>query len=257
MSAGKVIALSLTVVKGTRLREVDSIELGPSGARGDRRFFVIDGHDRMVNGKQLGPLQAVAAEFDFDTSVLALRFPDGSCVQGEVVEGATIEAGFYAATHPGRLVEGPFSAALSAHVGRPLRLVASIGAAVDRRENGATSLISSASLQRLADEGRVESLDRRRFRMLIEIDGLVAHAEDRWIGRSVKVGGAVVHFEGNVGRCKVPNRDPETGVKDLPTLRWLRAYRGSEPTTEAIPFGIYGRVLRPGAVAVGDTVTPI
>jgi uncharacterized protein YcbX len=64
-----------------------------------------------------------------------------------------------------------------------------------------------------------------------------------------------VSFEGNVGRCLITSRDPDTGVVDLPTLDILREYRGDLDTTEPLPFGIYGSVVEPGAIRVGDSVT--
>jgi MOSC domain-containing protein YiiM len=42
----------------------------------------------------------------------------------------------------------------------------------------------------------------------------------------------------------------------MPTLDLLRAYRAGLESTEPLPFGVYGRVLRPGTVRVGDTVAP-
>jgi uncharacterized protein YcbX len=148
---------------------------------------------------------------------------------------------------------------LSEVAGRPLRLVEpnSPGAGVDRGAAGSVSLISRASLARLAEVGDVESLDSRRFRMLIEIDGVGAHAEDRWVGSGVRVriGGAVVAFTGHVGRCLITSRDPDTGQVDMPTLDILASYRDGSETTEPLPFGIYGAVLEPGAVRVGDSVS--
>jgi uncharacterized protein YcbX len=57
-----------------------------------------------------------------------------------------------------------------------------------------------------------------------------------------------------VGRCLITSRDPDTGVVDLPTLDILRDYRRDLDTTEPLPFGIYGRVLAPGTIRVGDAV---
>jgi uncharacterized protein YcbX len=128
--------------------------------------------------------------------------------------------------------------------------------AIDRGTKGGASLISRASLHRLAQEGGVESVDGRRFRMLIEIDGVDAHAEDDWVGRSVAVGETVIHFEGHVGRCKITTLNPERGKVDFPTLDLLRRYRGEVPSSEPIPFGVYGRVLTGGTVRVGDSVRP-
>jgi uncharacterized protein YcbX len=155
------------------------------------------------------------------------------------------------------MVLGPWSEALSEYVSSPLWLVESVdGGAVDRRGEGAASLISRASLARLAEAGGESDVDTRRFRMLIEIDGVAAHAEDEWVGRSVRVGDALIEFGGHVGRCLITSRHPETGVVDLPTLDILRDYRGELQTTEPLPFGIYGPVLEPGAIKVGDEVAP-
>ena len=48
---------------------------------------------------------------------------------------------------------------------------------------------------------------------------------------------------------------PDTGIPDLPTLELL-AYRRSLPTTEPLAFGVYGEVLEPGRIAIGDPLTP-
>ena len=100
-----------------------------------------------------------------------------------------------------------------------------------------------------------QSVDERRFRMLIEIDGVDWHAEDAWVGRRTRVGGAVIAWRGHVGRCLITSRDPDTGKVDLPTLDILRGYRGHIGATEPLPFGIYGAVIEPGTVRLGDPVT--
>jgi uncharacterized protein YcbX len=91
--------------------------------------------------------------------------------------------------------------------------------------------------------------------MLIEFDGVPAHAEDAWAGRRVTVGDAVVAIRGHVGRCLITSRDPESGEVDLATLDILRGYRGGVSTTEPLAFGIYGSVERAGDVRVGDHLT--
>ena len=253
MQTTTITALWITAVKGTRLRAVDTIVLEADGARGNRRFFVIDDRDRMVNGKSIGALQAVVTTFDEKSVRLAFDFPDGSRVEDEVRLGPPIVAKFFSGQSEGSLVEGPWASALSAHVGRQLRLV-STGSAVDRGSSGAVSLISRGSLARLAREAGADEVDARRFRMLIEVDGLAAHAEDDWVGGEVRAGEALLRFEGHVGRCVITARDPDSGEIDLPTLDLLRGYRADLQTTEPLPFGIHGRVLEPGAVKIGDRV---
>jgi uncharacterized protein len=250
-----VTALSITPVKGTRLRRVDAVELTKRGARGDRRFYVIDERDRMVNGKIVGELQTVVA--DVRDGSLSLTFPDGRIVSGEIAPGAPVTTRFFSRPREAHLLEGPFSEALSEHAGRALRLVEPPGGAVDRGKAGGASLISQASLARLAEGAGQDAIDARRFRMLVEVDGLEAHAEDAWVGQRVQIGDATVRFHGHVGRCLITSRDPETGVVDLPTLDVLGDYRAGLDTTEPLPFGIYGEVVAEGLVRVGDRVLHI
>ena len=116
------------------------------------------------------------------------------------------------------------------------------------------SLISQASLERLGQEAAAQDVDGRRFRMLFEIDGVGPHEEDTWIGQRVRIGDAVVQPVGDVGRCVVTKCDPDTGTSDLDTLGALARYR-REGQTEPLPFGVYGEVVEPGRVRLGDPVS--
>jgi MOSC domain-containing protein len=250
-----VTALSVTPIKSTRLQSVDAIELDELGARGNRRFFLVDERDRMINGKRLGALQTVVADVIGDE--LRLSFPDGTSVQAPIASSQEITARFFSGNVTGRVVDGPLSEALSSQLGQELRIVEAVGS-VDRGPVGGVSVISVASLRRLAEEADKESVDGRRFRMLIEIDGVAAHEEDSWVGRSALIGhAAVVRFRGHVGRCLTTSRDPESGEVDLPTLDLLGDYRRSADTTEPLPFGIYGEVVTGGSVRVGDTISVV
>ncbi len=252
-NGSRVTGLSVTPVKGTRLHRVDSVELDADGARGNRRFFVVDAHGRMVNGKIIGAFQTIVASCAGDR--LTFVFGDGRTVESAVELGEPLELSFFSASVRARPVLGPFSEALSDHIGRPLRLMEG-APAVDRGRRGGASLVSQGSLNRLADEAGEDGIDPRRFRMLIEVDGVAPHEEDGWVGRTVRIGEAAVRFHGHVGRCLITSRDPDTGVVDLPTLDLLGAYRREVDSTEPVPFGIYGEVIQPGPVRVGDAVRP-
>jgi uncharacterized protein len=247
------VGLAVTVVKGTRLLQVPEVTLDEAGAVGDRRFFVMDDQDRMVNGKRLGALSRVVAELSGDE--LSMRFPSGGSVSAPVRLGEAVRVRFHSRTVEGRRVEGPWAQALTEHAGQPLKLVEGTRRGPDRGAGGGISLVSRASLARLAAETGHDTVDARRFRMLVEIDGVGAHGEDAWVARSAWLGEARVRFAGHVGRCLVTSRNAETGEIDLPTLDVLRRYRGAVESTEPLPFGIYGRVMRGGIVRVGDELT--
>src|ERR1700740_368326 len=95
MDPNTVRALSVTPVKGTRLQTVDDVVIDAAGARGDRRFYVIDGRDRMVNAKQLGELVALVAGYSEDERRLQIAFPGDRVVEGEIRLGETVETRFY------------------------------------------------------------------------------------------------------------------------------------------------------------------
>jgi uncharacterized protein len=251
-----VTGFATTPVKGMRIHEVDSIELSETGARGDRAFYVIDDRARMVNGKVVRNLQVVVPDYDPDTDQLTLTFPDGSQVGGRVALGEPVQTEFFGRPREVPEVIGPWAGAISAFFERPLRLVAT-RTAVDRGMQATTSIVSRGSLRRLAEQAQRDTVDVRRFRMLIEVDGIAPHEEDTWIGRRVRFGPALLAMHGHIGRCAITTRDPETAEVDFPTLKLLADYRGDGAieSTEPLPFGIYGEVLQGGTVRVGDSVT--
>ena len=249
-----VTGLAMTPVKGMRLRAVDAVELSELGARGNRAFYVIDENRRLMNGKGAGSMQAVVPDYDLDTGQLTFTFPSGEVVGGHVAYGDEIQTNFFGSISFAKELMGPWAAALSDFMGHPVRLVApEIG--VDRGRAGAVSLMSRASLRELAKVAGSEPVDARRFRMLIEIEGVDAHAEDDWVRHKVRVGRALIQWHGHVGRCATTTRDPYSGAVTFPTLHVLAAYRKEHRSEEPLPFGIYGEVLEGGPVRVGDPVT--
>jgi uncharacterized protein YcbX len=250
----RVAWISHCPVKGLAVRQLEHCELTEAGIRGDREFFLVDENDRLVNSKGLGVLQQIVPRYDRDADTLTLAFPDGTTVSREVGLNGSLGAWFWGQTLEARVVEGPWSEAISDFAGRDLRLVRPSGPAPDRRRSGAATLLGTGSLRALARILGADDVDERRFRMNFGIDGLDEHGEDQWLGRRVRLGEAVVVPQGNVGRCAVTTQNADTGTPDLDTLKALAAYRGLIETTEPLPFGVYAAVAQPGRVRVGDTV---
>lgn len=250
--------MSVAPVKSLGLLHPEEIELEPAGVRGNRRFWLRDETGALYAGKRDGSMLQIRPEWDEDTRRLALTFPDGERVEGIVEIGEPVEAELYKQPRASRRVIGPWQDAISAYVGRPLTLLWADEGAVDRSPRGGTvSLVSRASLERLREEaGLDEPIDGRRFRMLFEIEGVGAHEEDEWIGRHVRIGDAELVFNGDIGRCVVTSRNPDTGVPDVPTLVTLATYR-REGKNEPLPFGVYGSVVTPGRARVGDIARPL
>ncbi len=255
----RVAWLASAPVKSMALAIRSEVEVGPAGIAGDRHFAVIDPNDRLVNGKRIGPLATIVPGVLQDPERLKLVFPDGLLVHGDIELGPAVEAIFHGTQRPVHEVVGPFSAALTRWAGHPLRLVRldDEGGGIDRApEGGGFSIISRGSLRALAEAaGLDQPLDPRRFRMSVVVEGVEPYAEDGWLGRRVRLGEVVVAPIGNVGRCAITTQDPDTGRRSLDTLELIATTRGRLPTTEALPFGIFGSVVTPGRIRLGDEVS--
>jgi uncharacterized protein YcbX len=118
--------------------------------------------------------------------------------------------------------------------------------------------VSRASVAALgAGAGHHGDLDARRFRMDLELDGCEPYEEDTWDGRRVRIGQAVIRIHGQVPRCVLTTKDPDTGDKDFNTLGEIARQRTRIPGGGGLPFGMYAEIEWPGPVAVGDEVTPL
>jgi uncharacterized protein len=253
--ARAVVRISVTPVKGFALLHPDAVELTHRGVVEDRRFVLVDADGKRLRSSHVSWPAVVRGEYDAEAEVLRVRFPGG-----EVVEESAVGAGpvrrwdFHGGQiEPGRVVEGEWNDRLSALAGHDVRIVRP--EEPGRVREDPVTLVSLASVARLEQEadGRV---DPRRFRMLFDLDGCVEHEEDTWDGRRLRVGEAILRVGGPVPRCAVTTRDPDSGERDLDTLRLIKGYRGVR-NGEAIDFGVYAAVEQPGRVRVGDPVEPL
>jgi uncharacterized protein YcbX len=243
-----VTDLTLAPVKGMRVAPADELELGPTGARGDRAFLVVHPDQTLQLTLRAPRLLQIAPSWDGET--LTLAFPDGTEVSASPEPGPpAITANYADRPIRGHLVTGPFADAISAHLGRPAQLLMR-----DDGERGAddapVTLMSAGSLAALAPELGGTAPDPRRFRMTIAIDGVGAWEEHGWAGREIAVGAALLRGIDPVPRCAVTTRDPDQGTTDAPVLKALATLRGKRDVT----FGLWCDVLSPGRVRVGDAV---
>ena len=224
------------------------------GVAENRRFHFVNAQGRLFSGARHGPLVSIRSSYDPQREWLELRLPDGTVAEGDASRtGESMTTVMWGRDVPGRALEGPWSDAVSSFVGEPVRLIRPelAGDAVDSH---AVSIVSLGSVRELSERsGREEPLDSRRFRMLIEIDGVPAHEEDRWIGCEVRIGGSLVRVIRPDPRCVVTEQNPDTGLRDFDTRKSIRAYR---PSVDGdANMGVYADVVEPGTVSVGDVVS--
>ena len=243
-SSAHVSRINVTPVKSLRLHHPDAVELGRDGAREDRRFLLVDDGHRLYNGKRDTALVRASASWDPETRVLGVTLPNGELLEAEPTRAGSADVTVYGRQVVGHVVRGPWADALSDLVGRSLTLV--------EREDGAwatdsrpATLISRASLGLLDGDGR-------RFRMLLELDGLDPLEEEQWRNRRVRAGEATLLVGDPTPRCAVPSASPDTGLRDRDVLRELIATRGAVDGEPCL--GVYAEVLEPGVVRVGDPV---
>jgi len=243
MSA-RVARINVTPVKSLRLQHPGEIALGQDGAREDRRFLIVDDGGRLYNGKRDTTLVRSSAAWDAAERRLAVTLPDGSLVDAAVDHNGPAAVEVYGRLVRGRKVVGPWADALSDLVGRSLTIV--------ERDDGAWATDSRpATLVSRASVGLIDG-DGRRFRMLFELDGLEALAEEAWGSRRIRLGGATLLVGVPTPRCAVPSASPDSGVRDRDVLRELIEARG--PVDGEPCLGVYAEVLEPGVVHLGDEV---
>jgi uncharacterized protein len=248
----RVARLNIAAVRSLGLESREEILLGPNGVAEDRRFYLIDDGDRLVDQLTAGEMVQIASWTDPDATVLRLTFPDGRVFEGDVRLGGAIETPIHGRTATGHIVDGPWAAPLSAHIGRSVRVVRCDRIGGTRSAHPAT-LVTDGSLDALGAVLGVGAVDARRFRMLVEFDGGGPHEEDTWVGRRIGLGETVLQISAPVPRCAMTTHDPGTGQRDFDTLRAIKEYRG-QVNGKDIMFGVWGEVETPGVIRLGDEV---
>ena len=113
-------------------------------------------------------------------------------------------------------------------------------------------LLSTDSLAAMQTAAPDSVFDVARFRpnLLVDCGAAEGFPEEAWVGRQVRVGGAVLDIAMACPRCVMTT----VGFADLPkdpaVMRALVRENGGN-------LGVYARVAEPGPIAAGDPVEPI
>jgi uncharacterized protein YcbX len=165
---------------------------------GDREFALFDADGDVLNGKRTDRVHDLRTDFDPGSTELTVAV-DGERRTFDLDAERERAAAFFGDV---------FGVDLTLERDESLGFV-------DRRSMG-PSVVSTATLREVAswfEELTVEGA-RRRLRANVEVSGVPAFWEDRFVGDDApafEAGG--VRFDGVTpcGRCVVPERDPETG----------------------------------------------
>jgi uncharacterized protein YcbX len=251
-----VTTLLTTPVKGFTMNSVEQIQLDSNGALGDRDFFVVDAEDRLFSITRTGVFASYQASFDPPTSLLRITSPTGQTLEGEALPGDPVTIDFWESRDvAGHVVAGRWSDWLSEIARRPVRLVRTgePGAGFDET---AVTVLSAESVAELGRSTGTQDIDIRRFRMLINVAGVMPYEEEAWSSRTLSIGSTVLQMHGPVPRCNATTRDPDSGKRDLQTLRLIDQARGMQPNDfgEGLNLGAYATIVEPGVITVGDVL---
>jgi uncharacterized protein YcbX len=248
VAAGLVAGIWRHPVKSMQGEGIDADELTAMGLANDRAWGVVaDG--QVLSAKREPMLLQGAALLRDGQPVITL--PDGSELVGTGEET---------------------DAALSAWLGRPVRLAAAVDEAAGYQMNVNAEddsspiidlpcppgtyfdalpvhVLTTASLRAMTGRYSDGAWDVRRFRptVLVEVDG-DDFAEDEWIGQIVRVGEAALLVVAPTVRCVMTTRAQPGGLeRDLDIVKTINHDHQSN-------LGVYAAVAQPGAIAVGDAV---
>lgn len=177
--------------------------------------------------------------FDPKSKMLRIQAPGGSAVVADALSAE------------GRMKIGDF---LTAYLGEEARGTPAFhhipGFVFQDQKLPVVSLNNLASLRDL--ESKVGARrHRRRFRANVWFSGAPAWAEREWIGRELRIGGAVLRVRKGTTRCPATEVNPETGERDANPIDELRSLYGH------VELGIHAEVVSGGRFSVGDAMALI
>lgn len=271
--APRVTALFVYPLKSAAGIAVTSLQLDMHGARGDRRWMVVDETGYMLSQREAHGLALVAPTFLADSR-------DGGVALHAAGRPPLLLDG--ARTSPVRTVRlwkdsarahdaGDDAAQwMSDLLGRTCRVVriaddshrplaqknAGVLTAEDRTvafpDAAPLLLLGAGSIRALNDrllERGEEPVGVERFRPNVLFDGADAHAEDGWT--LVQAGTATVAVGSPCARCVMTTIDQVTTVQGVEPLRTLSSYRRQDG---GVMFGMNCTNAAPGTIDVGDEI---
>ena len=229
---GRVAALYRYPVKSMGCEELDSVHVDWNGFDGDRRWaFVRDGIPR--SGFPWLTIRENPQMWHYRPRFAEPENPNKSPTIVSTPAGDDLD------------VIDPELASLLGH-----------GARVIKQDRGVfdalpLSLITTQTVTALGALVGYD-LEPRRFRPNLLIDSIEGGdaPEMNWVGETIQIGAIRMRIDKRDKRCVVINVDPATTEKDATVLRAVAQERDK-------CLGVYGSVVQPGMVSVGDPVSII
>lgn len=225
---GRVAGLWRYPVKSMQAEELDAAEVWWHGLAGDRRWaFIRDGQVRSgfpwLTIRELPELARYRPRFADPGR------PNASAVLVSTPSGAELNAA---------------DPVLAAELGPGVRVIKQDRGVFDSLPLSLLTTQSLAGVGQLL--GAEPAVGRFRPNLLVDAPG-PAFPEDAWVGRTLRLGELRMRVDRRDPRCVMVTVDPVTLQRDREVLRAIARQRDNL-------LGVYGSVVQPGRVAVGDTV---
>jgi uncharacterized protein len=230
LEIGHVAALFRYPVKSMAAEPLEAIDVSWHGLAGDRRWAFVQ--EALVrSGFPWLTIRERAEMWHYRPSFVEPSRPDDSRTIVTTPSGAELD------------VVDP---ALAAELGLGVRVIKQSRGVFDVMP---LSLLTAQSVAALEDWVGTE-LAVRRFRpnLLVDAGGHGPFAEDGWVGSELQIGELMMRVDQRDERCVMVNIDPADGQRDASVLRTIARERQAY-------FGVYGSIVRPGRVALGDPVS--
>jgi uncharacterized protein YcbX len=148
----------------------------------------------------------------------------------------------------GRMMLGQFFAAfLREEAGGTPKVVDAGERVLSDQPDPVISIINLASLRDL-ERVTGRTVDPRRFRANLYLEGLPPWVERHWPGQRLEIGEVTLAVSEEIDRCAATEVNPDTGERDMQVVKALQRGFGH------INCGVFATVATGGEIAVGDLV---
>jgi uncharacterized protein len=228
---GRVAALWRYPVKSMAAEDLEAVDVSWHGLAGDRRWAFIRA------GKERSGFPWLTIREHVELAHYRPRFAEPERPNASLTLVRT-------PTGDERDVADP---ALAEEFGPGVRVIKQDRGVFDTMPLSLLSVQSLACLGRLIEpDGADLAAQRFRPNLLVDAPGH-EFPEEGWVGRVLRIGGLRMRVDRRDERCVMVTVDPVTLHRNPAVLRAIARERANR-------FGVYGSIVEPGRVAVGDPV---
>lgn len=239
-------------VKGLSAEPLAEVVLEPGETLPlDRAWAIENGPGRFdeAHPKHLSKISFLMLMRDERLAAVTAHFEEAESVLTIMRGGLTVCRGSLASRAGRAVIEQFVAAFMEKYLRGPPRIVRAPGHSFSDTRAKCLHIVNQASVVEMGREmGR--TIDPRRFRPNLVIDGAPPWAELGWVGRTLtSAAGVELEIFKRTARCAATNVDPETGRRDLDIPAVLARRLGHTD------FGVYARIKTGGRLAAGDVVS--